>query len=122
MIDYRIFTLFVILFSFAYSSDSYYSGYIYNRSGEVLEGANIVAIDSKGNEFGASSDSGGYFQVFLMPDSDYEIIITFIGYNDYYKNISLNDIEKKITNQIITLDIKSIPLNQLEIVEIINTK
>tara|TARA_Y100000996_G_scaffold279653_1_gene220570 strand:+ start:690 stop:3446 length:2757 start_codon:yes stop_codon:yes gene_type:complete len=122
MIDYRIFTLFVILFSFAYSSDSYYSGYIYNQSGEVLEGANIIAIDSKGNEFGASSDSGGYFQVFLMPDSDYEIIITFIGYNDYYKNISLNDIEKKITNQIITLDIKSIPLNQLEIVEIINTK
>ena len=114
MLCYHIISIFIILMTFGYGSNLYFSGYIYNQAGEKLEGANIVAVDSKGDEIGTYSDRDGYFKLPIISNNDYEIAITFIGYNDYYKSISF--VGQDYTNQVIILETQSIPLEQLEII------
>ena len=61
-IFYRFLLMLIVYFSFTYASTTYFSGYIYNSTGQALEGANIIAIDSNGSKVGTSSAEGGYFK------------------------------------------------------------
>ena len=115
----RLILISILLCSFSYSSESYFSGYVYNQSEIPLEGANILVVDSKGLQGGTSSDREGFFKIALLSDADYSVTVSFIGYNDYFKSISLNNQDYVET---IILEMKSIPLDQLEIINSANRK
>ena len=109
----------VLLCSFSYGSELYFSGYVYNQSEIPLEGANILVVDSRGLQSGTFSDREGFFKIALLSDADYLVTVSFIGYNDYFKSISLNNQDYVET---IILEMKSIPLDQLEIINSANQK
>ena len=101
------------IFLYGVTSQYYFSGYIYNSSGIPLEGANIVLTDSKGVKTGLSSDQDGFFKIFFPEKGYYTIKITFIGYNNYSKYLY---IDNKNYNETINLEVKSITLDELEII------
>ena len=112
-ISYQFLLMLVTCFSFTYASNAYFSGYIYSSAGQALEGANIVAIDSNGDKVGTSSAKDGYFEIALLAGDEYGIEIAFIGYDTYYKSVTITN---NMSAEYITLNIRSIQLEQLEII------
>ena len=118
-ISYQFLLTLVTYFSFTYASNAYFSGYIYSSAGQALEGANIVAVDSNGDKVGTSSAKDGYFEIALLIGDEYGIEIAFIGYDTYYKSVTIIN---NMSPEYITLNIRSIQLEQLEIINSINRK
>ena len=118
-ISYQFLLTLVTCFSFTYASNAYFSGYIYSSAGQALEGANIVAIDSNGDKVGTSSAKDGYFEIALLAGDEYGIEIAFIGYDTYYKSVTITN---NMSAEYITLNIRSIQLEQLEIINSTNRK
>jgi iron complex outermembrane receptor protein len=80
---------FLYFFALCYicvNAQNNFSGNIFDSSnGEILVGANIMIGDS----IGQSTDSVGHFS-FNLPPGDYNVSISFIGYQTLQENITLD--------------------------------
>jgi iron complex outermembrane receptor protein len=68
------------------------------QSGDPLIGANIVL---KGTRMGASTDLDGFFMISNIPEGDYNLEVSYVGYHDYRETISVGafDIDLEISLQ-----------------------
>ena len=78
-----VFTIiFLAFFSFSFSQSIDFEGVITDAFGNTILGANIIAVEKNTqvlDGFGISNDSG-YFRLTLKKDTDYDIKISFIGF------------------------------------------
>jgi len=74
--------IFLVFFSFSFSQNIDFEGVITDAFGNTILGANIIAVEKNTqilDGFGISNDSG-YFRLTLKKDTDYDIKISFIGF------------------------------------------
>ena len=71
-------------------------------SGDPLIGANVIITNDDFNT-GAATDQNGYFSINSVPNGDYDIRVSYIGYGDYQNKISITD---NSTTDELELDIK----------------
>lgn len=63
------------------------SGYVLNKdSGEALIGANVML---KNTSRGASTDKDGYFVILSVPEDEYTIEVSYLGYESYTSKITI---------------------------------
>ena len=63
------------------------SGYIYDEtSRESLIGANVYL---NGTSMGTATDGDGYFVIQKVPADDYELIVSYLGFEQVKKQIHL---------------------------------
>ena len=55
-------------------------------SGDFLPGANVFL---EGTNYGTSSDRAGNYTINGVPDGDYTLIVTYVGYSDYSNSVSV---------------------------------
>jgi TonB-dependent receptor len=55
-------------------------------SGDFLPGANVFL---EGTNYGSSSDRAGNYTINGVPEGDYKLIITYVGYSDYSNSVSV---------------------------------
>src|SRR5690606_5254991 len=72
------------------------------QTGETLIGATIKLIGTK--QIGTSTNSYGYYSL-SVPQGDYEISVSYIGYNSVLRKINLNsnqklDFQLEVSNQL----------------------
>ena len=79
-----------------------------------LEGANVVFVSEGGEEFGASTDVSGKFNLNNLPSGKYNVTISFIGFQDYKENIILDNNKTYTINA--SLNIQPIIMAKLEII------
>ena len=79
-----------------------------------LEAANVVFVSEGGEEFGASTDVSGKFNLNNLPSGKYNVTISFIGFQDYKENIILDDNKTYTINA--SLNIQPIIMAKLEII------
>ncbi len=105
------------LFASAQVSENAVKGFVYDKAtGEPIMFSNIYL---KGTMFGASTDVNGYFSVTKVPDGDYTILVTFLGYDTISESISLkhnDNISKKyyLTEASVQLDAVQITAEKIE--------
>jgi hypothetical protein len=83
-------TLLVLTFSAIAQNGYLISGTIKDSTGETLIGATVSlrnAQDSFVN--GSAADIDGFFEITNVQDGDYKLYITYIGYDDYTRNIKV---------------------------------
>ncbi len=85
-----------------------------NEKNTPLEGANILLRSNSGEEYGASSDKNGNFNIDEIIVGNYTLIVSFIGYEDYRENIRIAD--GKIYKINVVLSIEPILMAKLEII------
>ncbi len=79
-----------------------------------LQGANVLFMNSSGAEYGASTDGSGKFSIGNVPEGNYTLTISFIGYEDYKKSVI---IEKGKSYKVdAVLSIEPILMAKLEII------
>ena len=59
-------------------------------NGEALPGANIILAQTN---LGAAADGEGYFEIKNVPNGEYEIKVSFIGYETYESTLNVFDID-----------------------------
>ena len=102
-------------FTFSLDSDIKVSGNVYRETGNIpLEGANVLFTNSKNKTFGASTDKFGAFVITNLKPDLYSITISYIGFQDYKKDIDLKSGQQYTVNA--TLSVESILMTKLEII------
>ena len=105
------------LFTSAQVSENTVKGFVYDKAtGEPVMFSNIYL---KGTTYGASTDVNGYFSVTKIPDGEYTILVTFLGYDTISENISLkknDNISKKyyLSEASVQLDAVQITAEKIE--------
>ena len=90
-------------------------GYVYKANSRIaFIGANIFLKSSDGEAYGSSSDSEGFFFIKTINPGNYDIIITFIGYEEYSEQISI--VKDNIYNLEVFLSIEPIVMTKLNII------
>jgi len=75
----------VQLSNFVYAGDI--KGTVSDKgSGDFLPGANVFL---EGTNYGTSSDRAGNYTINGVPDGDYTLIVTYVGYSDYSNSVSV---------------------------------
>lgn len=71
------------------------SGVVKNENGEALLGANVIIENTY---FGISTDRNGRFSFVNVPEGDYTLKVTYIGFKPFMKKVKvgLNPVELKI--------------------------
>ena len=86
-----IFIAILILFltaSISHAQDNNVKGFVYETAtGEPMMFCNVYL---KGTTIGSSTDINGFFNITKIPDGDYTIVITNLGYDTISENISLH--------------------------------
>ena len=59
-------------------------------NGEALPGANIILAQTN---LGAAADGEGYFEIKNVPNGEYEIKVSFIGYETYESTLNVFDVD-----------------------------
>ena len=59
-------------------------------TGDALPGANIVLAQTN---LGAAADGEGYFEIKNVPNGEYEIKVSFIGYETYESTLNVFDVD-----------------------------
>ena len=89
-----IFIAILILFltaSISHAQDNNVKGFVYEKStGEPMMFCNVYF---KGTTFGASTDINGFFNITRIPDGDYTILVTNLGYDTIAERLTLKNNE-----------------------------
>lgn len=87
-----IITFFLFLINSAVSAqNNNVKGFVYEKStGEPMMFCNVYF---KGTTIGTSTDINGFFNITKIPDGDYQLLITNLGYDTIADNISLKNNE-----------------------------
>lgn len=92
-------------------------GFVYDKSsGEPIM---FVNVSLRGTTLGASTDINGYFSITRIPDGDYEVVVSFLGYNEIVEPVSLKNnavINKKfdLAESSVTLEAVNITADKIE--------
>ena len=80
------------------------------KSRGPLPGSNVVLV---GTNLGAAADADGYFEINNVPEGQYEIMATFIGYENFKTNINVNSTNTgSFQNMNIQLSVSAIQLQE----------
>tara|TARA_Y100000590_G_scaffold77997_1_gene86593 strand:- start:8047 stop:10515 length:2469 start_codon:yes stop_codon:yes gene_type:complete len=91
------------------------SGTVQRENNRIpLEGANVVFTSNSGKVLGTTTDASGKFNLNNIQSGQYNITITFIGFQDYKDNIILENGKHYTINAF--LNIQPIVMAQLEII------
>tara|TARA_B100001287_G_scaffold276560_1_gene287879 strand:+ start:1242 stop:3476 length:2235 start_codon:yes stop_codon:yes gene_type:complete len=94
-----------------YSQKGTIRGFVSDKnSGEPIMFCNVT-ID--GTSFGSQTDLNGMYNLSQIPAGDQKIVVTFVGYEKYTKNISINNGE--ILNLNIELNSSTVKIDEIEI-------
>ncbi|MAT48526.1 MAG: TonB-dependent receptor [Euryarchaeota archaeon] len=96
--------------------DTVITGTVFRNEKKIpLQGANIVLKKNNTNEeYGASSDKNGLFDINGVTTGNYTIVISFIGYEDYRENVKIEAGKAYKIDAI--LSIQPILMTKLEII------
>ena len=109
--------LYSLIFSIALGDDHNFniSGTVYRDGTKIpLQGANVLFVNESGDDYGASSDENGMYFISNVPDGNYTVTISFIGYDDYRKSVLIEGGKKYQIDAI--LSIQPILMAKLEII------
>ena len=113
----RITTIIIAFFLFFINSaafaqnDNNVKGFVYEKStGEPMMFCNVYL---KGTSLGASTDINGFFNITKIPDGDYTILVTNLGYDTISENLSLRN--NQVLNKKYFLDESSVVLEAVNI-------
>ncbi len=88
----------VVLLLFCFVAFSVYAqqftlkGQILDDTGKPLAGANIMLRQLRSDiQFGQSSGSNGSFEIKNIAPGDYMLIVSFVGYQNFFKRITVSD-------------------------------
>ena len=103
---------FLLLFSItAYTQDNNVKGFVYEKAtGEPMMFCNVYL---KGTTYGASTDINGFFNITKIPDGDYLILVTNLGYDTISEKLSLRN--NQVINKKYYLDESSVVLSAVNI-------
>ena len=91
--------------------DNSIKGFVYEKSnGEPMMFANVFL---KGTTHGSTTDINGYFSITRIPDGNYTIMVTMIGYDTIAENVSLKGAQ--ILNKKYSMEEASIQLEAVNI-------
>ena len=108
----------IVLFLISFSTSATLTGKILDsKNAETLIGASVYL---KGTEIGTNSDIDGNFILFDVPNGNYTIVVMFIGYEKFEKNISINK-DTRITENF-TLSPSSIEVEAEQIIGTLDRK
>lgn len=82
-------TAFIIAFtSLSLTAQNTLKGFVYEaNTGEPVMFANVVL---KGTTYGSSTDENGYFNITKLPDGNYSILVTSLGYDTITDHVKLS--------------------------------
>ena len=112
----------VLFFTFLNGDDheTVVSGTVYRNEKNIpLQGANVVFRSESGQQYGASTDTNGMFNISEISPGNYDIKISFIGFEDYSKNIIIET--GKVYKVDAILSIEPILMAKLEIISEVET-
>lgn len=103
---------FMLLFSItAYAQDNNVKGFVYEKAtGEPMMFCNVYL---KGTTYGASTDINGFFNITKIPDGDYLILVTNLGYDTISEKLSLRN--NQVINKKYYLEESSVVLSAVNI-------
>lgn len=103
---------FLLLFSItAYAQDNNVKGFVYEKAtGEPMMFCNVYL---KGTTYGASTDINGFFNITKIPDGDYLILVTNLGYDTISEKLSLRN--NQVINKKYYLEESSVVLSAVNI-------
>ena len=110
---YRIIYLlfFLSINTLVYAENNTISGFITDKeTGEALIGANVF-IQETGN--GMSTDKNGYYVLQNISSGNYSLIVSYIGYNTFKKDIVV--LENESIKMDISLIIEALEINEVEV-------
>jgi TonB-dependent receptor len=91
--------IFIVLLLFSATSVLLAQGMIAGRvvdanSGDYLPGANVFL---EGTTMGAATDREGFFMISNVPDGSYNLLVNYIGYEDYQTEVTVSSSEPRVT-------------------------
>ncbi len=113
MNHFRYINVLILLFinPFLYAQNNSISGFITDQeTGEALIGANVF-IQETGN--GMSTDKNGYYVIQNITSGKYNLIVSYIGYNTFKKEINLSQNESIKMN--LSLKVEALEINEVEV-------
>ncbi|TVR76355.1 MAG: TonB-dependent receptor [Chitinophagaceae bacterium] len=90
------------------------SGVVKDETGNVLPGANIIAISAE-ETTGTSTTNRGAFRLNLQAETEYMLVISYLGYKSDTTQLILQSNEEKVLN--FQFDESAIALTQIEITD-----
>ena len=82
-----LFLLTLCISSLAFSQNNSVRGFIYEKeSGEPIIFTNVYLYRTS---YGAATDVNGYFTISKVPDGNYTLMVTYLGYDTLRENISV---------------------------------
>lgn len=105
------FILIVLLINITAFAQNDVKGFVYEKqTGEPMMFCNVYL---KGTTLGASTDINGFFNITKIPDGDYTIMITNLGYDTIREPVSLRN--KQVVNKKFYLEESSVMLQAVSI-------
>lgn len=88
--------LLLTIANLAFSQQFCITGYVYNTAtDQPLEGANVVI---RGTKIGAATDTSGEYQIIVPSLGNYEIEVSFVGFETVTKKIDISDEQEIMLN------------------------
>lgn len=107
----KILTLLAFISSNALAQTGSIRGFVYEKSsGEPVIFTNVYL---KGTSIGASTDVNGFYQILKVPAGNYQLMVSYLGYDTLHKEINIKAGE--IINEKLFLEKSSVKLNMVEI-------
>ncbi|MFA7082501.1 MAG: TonB-dependent receptor [Bacteroidales bacterium] len=106
-----LFFVFIIITTITSAQTGSVRGFVYDKAtGETIIYSNILILNTT---YGSSTDNNGYFVISKVPKGDYNIRVTFMGYEE--KILPIKVVSNEITTLKIELEPSSKLLNAVEI-------
>ncbi len=100
-----LFSLFVAQNAFAQAKGMVLGRVVDANTKDYLPGANVML---EGTILGASTDREGIFVILEVPFGTYQLVVNYIGYNDFTTEVSVTESEYKVRLSEINLEISAI--------------
>lgn len=106
---------FYLFCQISFGQNSSIFGTIVDKDNTPISYANVILLTQQDSSLvkGISSNDEGYFKLNNLDNNNYILKITFIGYKEIIKNITVNDVD--IDLMLITLEESSESLNEINI-------
>jgi TonB-dependent receptor len=90
--------LFILLLLFSTSGMLFAQGMVAGRivdgnTGDYLPGANVLL---EGTTMGAATDREGFFMISNVPEGTYQLVVNYIGYEDYSTDVTVSSTGQRV--------------------------